>query len=323
MRKWHFLTATFATMTVLAGCLGTGEDRVLSIDATGTVQGFVYFDANGTRTFDEGDMPLALVGVRLLPFNTPDTTARAVSDLDGIFSIPRVPVGGYEIVVDPASVGEGVKVVDLDPAEFFVQPDDSVTSLIAISYESYTIEEARTRPFGEKVFISGIALIENDLFGDSTLHIADPTGAIRATRVQRSVIFAGDSVRLLGEISRRDWLLALDDVTTYLLDIVAPPRPEQITTAVAVWADAGRLDAALVKVSNAEITETLTVDGDFQLTVDDGSGPAVVLLDSSVPFSAPESYVPGMFIDAIGVLVPASPGKWSLKPRSDADLVVR
>jgi hypothetical protein len=323
MRKWHLLTATFATMTVLTGCLGTGEDRVLSIDATGTVQGFVYFDANGSRTFDEGDTPLALVGVRLLPFNTPDTTARAVSDLDGIFTIPRVPVGGYEIVVDPATVGDSVSVIDLDPPVAVVQPNDSVTSVIAIGYESYTIAEARTLPFGERVFISGIALTDNDLFGDGTLHIADPTGAIRATRVQRSAILAGDSVRLLGEIARRDWLLVLDDVTPYLLDVVGPPRVEQVTTAAAAWADAGRLDAALAKVVNAQITERLTVDGDLQLTVDDGSGPAVVLLDSDVPFSGLDAYVPGVFIDATGVLVPLAPGQWSLKPRSDADLVVK
>jgi hypothetical protein len=323
MRKWHSLIATFATMTVLAGCLGTGEDRVLSIDATGTVRGLVYFDGNGSRAFDEGDTPLALVGVRLVPFGTPDTIARAVSNLDGVFSIPRVPVGGYEIVVDPASVGDSVTVVELDPVVAFVQPDDSVTSLITISYESYTIEEARTRPFGEKIFVSGIALIDNDLFGDRTLHIADHTGAIRATRVQSSLILAGDSVRLLGEVGRHELKLVLDDVTTYLLAIAAAPRPDQITTATAAWADAGRLDAALVKVVNAEIMDTLTVGGDFQLTVDDGSGPAVVLLDSEVPFSAKDAYVPGVFIDATGVLVPRTPGEWSLKPRSDADLVVR
>ncbi len=323
MRKWHLLIATFATLTVLVGCLGTGEDRVLSIDATGTVQGLVYFDVNGTGDLDEGDTPLALVGVRLLPFGTPDTIARAVSNADGIFSIPRVPVGGYEIVVDPASIGEGVKVVDLDPAQFFVQPNDSVTSMIAIGYASYTLAEARTRPIGEKIFVSGIALIQNGLFGDSTLHIADPTGAIRATRVQRSEIFAGDSVRLAGEVGRRDGLWTLDNVTTYLLAIAVAARPEQLTTGATASADTGRLDAALVKVVNAEITDTLTVDGDLQLTVDDGSGPAVVLLDSDVPFSALDPYVPGVFIDATGVMVPAIPGFWSLKPRSDADLVVR
>ena len=81
--------------------------------------------------------------------------------------------------------------------------------------------------------------------------------------------------------------------------------------------------SALAKLVNVEITDTLTVDGDFQLTVDDGSGPAVVLLDSDVPFTGVDAYVPGVSIDATGVLVPAAPGQWSLKPRSDADLVVR
>lgn len=322
MRKWHFSTA-LAILTVLTGCLGTGEDRVLTIEATGTVQGVVYFDANGTRELEEEDVPLALIGVRLLPFGSSDTIARATSNADGIFSIPRVPVGGYAIVVDPASVGEGAQVVALDPAEFFVQPNDSVTSFIAISYQSYTLAEARTRPLGEKLFVSGIALIRNGLFADSTLHIADRTGAIRATRVQRSEIFAGDSVRLLGEVGRRDGLWTLDNVTTYLLAIAGPPTPEQLTTGAAASADAGTKDAALVRIVNAEITDTATVNGDYELTVDDGTGAAVVLLDSDVPFSTLDPYVPGVFIDATGVLVPTGTGSWSIKPRSDIDLLAR
>jgi hypothetical protein len=323
MRKVHFLAATLATTVALAGCLGTGEDRVLSIDATGTVQGVVFFDGNGTREFDDGDTPLVLVRFRLLPFGTPDTIARAVSDAEGNFSIPRVPVGGYRLVVDPASIGDSVNVLDLDPAEFFVQPDDSVTSVVTVGFEGYTIEEARARPIGEKVFVSGIVLIENGLFGDSTLHIADASGAIRATRVQRTVVVPGDSVRLLGEVDRRDGSWTLDDVTVFLLDATVPPIAEPVNSNAAASADAGRLDAALVRLVNAEITDTVTVDADFQLTVDDGSGPAVVLLDSNVAFTELDAYVPGVSIDATGVLVPAAPGQWSLKPRSDADLVLR
>ena len=77
---------------------------------------------------------------------------------------------------------------------------------------------------------------ENGLFGDSTLHIADRNGALRATRTERTVIVPGDSVRLLGEVSRRDGLPTLDDVTIFLLDVAAPPIAEQLTTAVAASA---------------------------------------------------------------------------------------
>ena len=82
------------------------------------------------------------------------------------------------------------------------------------------------------------------------------------------------------------------------------------------------LDAALVRMSNATISDTATVAGDFVLTVDDGSGVVEVVLDQDVGFLL-VPLVPSGVINVTGVLVPTGSGAWQLKPRSGPDLAVQ
>ncbi len=324
MRRLCFLSVLAVLGGALAtGCFDTGADRVLEIEATGTVQGLVFFDANGTRELEETDPLLAAVGVRLLALGTRDTAARAATNASGIFSIARVPVGSYELVVDPATGGDSAQVVRIDPPDITVTPDDSVVALIAVSFPIASVTEARALASGERVFVEGITLNGRETFGDSTVHLADRTAAIRATRVRRFTLLAGDSVRFLGTSAQRDGQPVLDDVTPFFIEIVAPPPPEVTTTAAADAADGGRLDAALVRAVDAVILDTATTAGDLLLTVDDGSGPLGVLLDQDAPFTSLDPFLPDTVIDATGVLVPTAAGNWQLKPRSDDDLVVK
>ena len=156
------------------------------------------------------------------------------------------------------------------------------------------------------------------------------TWAIRATNVGTAVIFAGDSVRFLGTTSTRDGQPTLDEVSPLILDITEVPPAIRLTTFRASTADSARYDAALAQIATATITDTATVASGFALSVDDGSGLLRVLLDSNIPFAADtlpvdSLYVPGVVIDATGLLVPI-PGdtaKWELKPRSNADLEIQ
>lgn len=316
--------AATATIAVFAGaCLDTSEDRILSISATGIVQGLVYFDANGSRSLDASDPGLPGVGVRLLARGTPDTIARAATTTDGLFLLNRVAVGVYDLAVDQGSLGDSVQVISVNPDPINVAPNDSVTVAIAVSFAKLSVSEARALPIDERVFVEGIAISARDVFGDSTLHLTDGTAAIRATRVRRVAVLAGDSVRLLATRSERAGQPTLDDAQPFPLGIAAVPAPERTGTATAASADGGRLDAALIRVLDATITDTLTSAGDFILTVSDGSGSLDVLLDNDVAFAALGPFLPDSVIDATGVLVPRAAGDWVLKPRSDADLTVK
>jgi hypothetical protein len=77
-------------------------------------------------------------------------------------------------------------------------------------------------------------------------------------------------------------------------------------------------------VANATVLDTAVVLGNRRLTVDDGSGMLVVVLDRAAGPFQDSLYVPGRSLDVAGLLVPSSAaGVWWLKPRADADIVRR
>lgn len=325
---------TLATAVLaLAACENGGATRTLGISATGIVRGLVYFDANGSRAFDAADVGFAGARVRLLAPGGVDTLFRATTAADGSFRLAGVPVGTYAVIVDSASAGDTARVITTgaSPVTLTVLPGDSVAFVGAISYPMRTIAEARALAPGERVFVRGIALHARTTFSDTTLHIVDATGAMRATRVRPSAspVAAGDSVVLRARIAVRLGQRVLDDVTTFVVEPTFIPTAPTITTAVAATGGvAGSLDAALVQVLNGQIIDTATVGGNMQMTVNDASGPVVVILDraADVGFQLPLPagiYVPTNRFDFVGVLVPTGAGAWRLKPRSVLDLTPR
>ncbi|MDX1599944.1 MAG: carboxypeptidase-like regulatory domain-containing protein [Anaerolineales bacterium] len=324
------ILAVFATACDLAQ-----STRFLEIEATGTLSGVVYFDGNGNRAADSSDRLLEDIGVRLVVEGTGDTTRSATTDVQGRYAIPSAPLGTYRLVVDPQDLGDTIDVVAArvggrtvpadSPVTFTLGAGDSLFITVGLSYPAFEVAELRDRPVAEKAFVEGIALTPRSVFGDTTLHLADTTGAIRATRVKASRFFGispGDSLRLLGRRSVRDGQPTLDDVSWFVLGTTAAPPPDSLSTAAAATAVDGDLDAALVRVSGA-IVDTTTMESDFVLRVDDGSGPVDVVLDADVAFDR-TGMLPDTVVNAVGVLVPVVTGEslWMLKPRFQLDLEI-
>jgi hypothetical protein len=161
--------------------------------------------------------------------------------------------------------------------------------------------------------------------------VVDLTGAIRATRVRPSTpgVATGDSVILRARIADRLGQRVLDDVSVFVVGpSFVPTAPSLTTVLAATGGTAGALDAALVRIADALVTDTATVSGNFQMTVTDGSGALVVILDraADATFRAPlplNLYVPTNRFDVVGILVPTGAGTWRLKPRSSLDLLRR
>ena len=311
----------FTLALALAACNNAGQDRVLAFEASGVVGGLVYFDADGDREPGPPDAPVAGVRVRIAVRGSGTAIGSAVSDTAGGFRIAPLRAGRYDVLVDTATVADSLTVARIADSTIDLDPGDSVAVAVTVSAPRVSVRQARLLPPRTRVFVEGVALNALAAFGDSTIHLADTSGAIRATRVQPRPVLAGDRVRLAGTLGIRDSQPELTDVALFALAVAAVPAPVGVRTAVARTADAGRLDAALVVVTNATISDTATVAGDFRLTVTDGSGPLEVLLDRDAGFT-PAPYVPGAVIDGTGLLVAASPGIWRLKPRSGADVVV-
>jgi len=80
------------------------------------------------------------------------------------------------------------------------------------------------------------------------------------------------------------------------------------------------LDAGLVQIIGALVSDSMTVSPDFHVVASDNSGPITIILDANLPFGR-TAYRVGRSITVTGVLVPNGSGGWYLKPRSTGDIV--
>jgi hypothetical protein len=315
-------TALFA-VTALA-CSESASDRVLSLDATGALLGVTFVDRNGNGTFDlVGDVSASNVSVQVLTRGGGSEVATTTSNAQGVFQVGNLPVGEYEVRIDSRSIADSLRLIKVDSAHVRIAKDDTVGVLVTIGYPTVTVREARALTPGKRVFIEAVTHNAFGTYGDSTLHVADTSGAIRATRVQPVAVTSGQRVRLLGTTAVNAGIATLTDVTAFVLGAGSPAPPVTVSTAVAARADGGKLDAALAQVENAVIVGSQTTpSGDVVLSVNDGSGllEVVIARSTGIPTTA---YVPGATLKATGVLVPtAAAGVWALKPRTTSDLTV-
>jgi hypothetical protein len=318
--------ALAALLAAVASCEGAGRDQIVAVSARGVVRGFVYFDANGTRAYEPLlDPGQPGVAVAVFPRGSRQVIARGTSGADGLYRLTNIPVGDYVAVVDSATVGDSARVVRVELDQFTLRPGDSVTTEVGVSFPAATVAQARGLVAGRRVFVTGVALTSPSSFGDSTVHLADATGAIRATAVLPGLVLIADNIRVLGTRAARDGQPTLDNVSIFPVGQPAAPVSEQVTTAVAATADAGRLDAALVRVVGL-ITDTTTVlpQGDYIATAisADSAGTVAIVFDGDAVLTI-SPYVPGVTVDATGVLVPTGSGTWRLKPRVTTDVVLR
>jgi hypothetical protein len=318
--RWSALAA--ACLLSAAAC-STGEELV-TIPGEGYATGRVYLDMDGNRERGGPDQALPGVTVYLALTGTLDTLGRVTSDANGDFVFGSLPVGRYTVVVPDAPVfGDSLQVVRIDTAFLSLRVYDTSQVNVAVSFPSYTAAQARVIPLTEKIFIDGLALNGSPTFGDSTVHLRDSSGAIRVTGAWGPQVAIGDSVRFLGRVGGVNGQRVILDGQAIILEFGGDPPPVRVTTAEAAVARGGELDAELVQIVDGTIaSDTATTAGDYQFSVDDGTGPVVVILDFHAGLTK-TPFVPGTVIDAVGVLVPTGTGAWRLKPRVNFDLDVK
>jgi len=313
----------------VAACDNGGASHTVGITATGIVRGAVVFDANGSGVRDISDNAFAGVAVRVLAPLGADTILTGASGTDGAFRFAAVPVGTWVVEIDSASIGDSASVAGSRRATLTVLPGDSVEFVGIVTYPVRTLAQVRAMAAGTRVFVHGIALHGRTTFSDTTLHIVDPTGAMRSTRVRPTAAAAGDSIVVRATTADRLGQRVLDDVDVFVVGPSFIPTGPVLTTGNAASAGAaGALDAAIVQLFDVLVTDTATVAGNVEMKVTDGSGELVVVLDraADVAFRVPlpaNVWIAGNRFDLIGVLVPTGTGTWKLRPRSSLDLLRR
>lgn len=320
------LLLPLAAMTALAACENSGVDLGFPDEDTGVIQVLAYLDRDGSRTPTPLDTSYANARVALLAKGVDDTVRTAATAQTGLVTFKDVPLGEYRLAIVTSSLGDSVEVAAIDTNEVRVQTvPDTVGVLVRLSYPEVSLREARNLPLGRRVFVRGYVLVGVQSFRDTTSHLADSSGAIRMTRVTlRGGLTGntpGDSVSVLGLTSTRMGQPTLDQAILARFATRPPPIPIQVNTGTAASAATGTLDAQLVQITGAAITDTVTDAPDFRVTVTDGSGSLVLLLDGNINFVR-TAYRPTRTLNARGVLVPDGAGGWSLKPRDPGDVVL-
>ena len=320
------LSLASTLVAALAGCDNAGTALGFPDENTGTVGVAVYLDRDGSRTLTAADTVYSGARIALLQKGRSDTLRTEPTNARGLIFFKSLPFGEYRVAVGRASLGDSLEVANIDLTDVAIsQNDDTAGVVIRVAYPELTVRQARAAAPGKRVFIRGVILAGVQVFRDTTSYLADSSGSIRLTDVALRAGLVGnipgDSVSALGTISSRLAQPVLARALVGRFGSRPPPVALIVNSKTAASASTGALDAGLVQVIAALISDTASVSPDYLVTVNDGSGPLVITLDANVPFLR-ASFLPGRRVNARGVLVPNGTGGWTLKPRDLADIAV-
>lgn len=300
----------------------TGD--VLTVEAEGAVVARLLFDANGTEAPDAQDTPLEDWTFDL---NQPagGTVASEVTDEDGLATFTEVPVGRLVPAVPDEELGDTLSIVEGTAEPFLLAAGQTREIGTLLSLPFHTIREVRGLPSGKPLFVEGIAL---NAFapGDRSLHLRSGSRYLRILSVDEGTVGVADSVRVRGRTAMDAGVPVLEGHAVYRIGPGSSVlEPVSLSTGEAAGAQGGVLDAALVRVENADIEEVVN-EGDegVVVTADDGSGPVNIrfrdFLDLDPDAVDPETDSVDF---CVGILVPVrTDGEvtWELRPRSSADV---
>ena len=304
-----------------------------TVDGTGTVEGFLFFDADEDRVFDpsDGDEGIANVGVAALVRSTDDVLASATTGTDGRFVIEGVQPGTFDVLFDDTNLPDGVFVCQ-NPVQTTVFIDETTFLEVAARPACLIdIEEAQQAPLGEFVLVRArVTSFPGQIdFGDFV--VQDETGGIWAFApgLAGEGIQNGDLVEIGGVVSLFNDHLELEDVE---LRSVTPgvgvPAAEAVTTGAIAAAGDPRdpLQNLLVVVPGAELTRGFTSGGNRNALIDDGSGSTEIRVEDGLSADAGDAILTNLGLtvgncyDITGI-VGAFRGTAQLFPRSADDFV--
>jgi hypothetical protein len=310
-----------AAVVAASACDSPLSERMIDLDATGAAQVTLFLDNNLNAQFDPAvDDVLTDRAVVVRRVGVADSTL-AETDDTGVARVDELGVGRYVATVGAAVRGDSL-VSALDTIEFQVLPLDTARVQLGVQYPEVDVEAFRALPLGRRAWIHVVVLNTPATFGDSTMHVADTTAAIRAINIRINLpVSPGDSIDLLGTRRARAGQPATEPLLALPRGGDVNPPPLDVTTADAATADGGELDAAFVAVRRVEVLDTTTTFTERLMTVDDGSGPLVVSMHFGI--NPQNIFVPGVELDVFGLLVPdPSTTSWVLRPRMRADFAI-
>ena len=319
-------TPGILALALALACSNAGSDLSFAPTAKRTILARVFLDRDGSGALSSSDTVFPGARVFLRPSAGGQPIQTVTSNALGLSFFEQVPVGEYSLTLDSASIGDSLEVALVDPTSFPLRAGDTTVAVtVRLTYHQLSLAEARSAAAGRRVLVRGLILAGVQSFRDTTSHLQDFSGRIRLTRVSlRGGLTGnspGDSVVVIGTVSSRAGQPTLDQAIIVLVGTRPAPIPFSINTAQAASAQGGTLDAALVQITGAIISDTSSVGPDLRVVGSDGSGPVTVILDPFGGFNR-AAFAPGRPMTVRGVLVPTGAGQWQLKPRNGGDATV-
>lgn len=311
-----------ATVVLLVGCDSADERHVFSLQSTGSAQGQVYLDLNRDGQRSGGEPALAGIEVRAVSAAGRSVQATAVSGEEGEFSFEELRVGSYDMEVSGPLLGDSLVLTGVTPHPFEVRQGRSTSAAVGISFPLVSNAQVQSEPEGRRLYVEGVALNARGQLADNAVHVWDGERAVRALGVGSFSMTVGDSIRILGRTARLSGRTVLTEGQGFRIAERPAPTPIDLSTAEAATAAGGTLDAALVRVDDALVSDSESVPGGVLVTLSDGSGSLQARIPNAHVSAADlPPLEPGAVITAVGVLVPREAGSgWELRTRTGADL---
>lgn len=308
------------TLLAIAACDNAAEDVTLPELAYGGFVVGVTIDRDGSGSATPPDTIYPGARVALFAAGGTDTLRKVTSDETGVAVFDSLPIGRYRYAVIPSSLGDSLPVIDGGSGDFrIIASRDSIVAAatVRVGFAVLTLAEARVAAPGRRVFVRGVVTSAFQFHSDSATYLTGSTN-LRVThashRPGRNGNNPGDSVSVFGTTG-------VDAGQPVLLNGIVQTlaeRPAPVATDVSVvearTAKDGELDAALVRIVDATVGDTSTVNGFFHARIAQGADTVLAVIDSTL--AVPTTlFAPGREIELRGVLVPNGNGTWHIKPR--------
>jgi hypothetical protein len=279
------------------------------VEGTGWLEGHLFLDMQRDGRFDpgDGDAPLADVSIEVRERGTPRAFGSPViTDQEGRFRVEGLPPGTHEVLVIEGTIPEGVEVCQNPVPVSIYRFEPAALAIGAREACLVTIAEARELGVGEFVNIRGIVTSFPGQVRSSYVYIQDATGGIQffTPALNDAGLEIGDLIDVSGTLGEFNSTLQLESV---VLNEVEPgvgvPAPTELTTAVIMAQGpdmSGELQGLLSVVRGAELQSSFAAGAGRNATIDDGSGPAVVRVESGVTGGTGDA-----ILDALGLQVGA------------------
>lgn len=324
-------------VVALAACDDPTVPPQFEIEGAGSVEGRLFLDEGKTGFYDPaaGDVPLEGVRMVLLERGTDLVLAGpTTTDEQGRFAFADVRPGTHDLFVisDETAPMPFEAVVCRNPVPVSVyRAEPRNVEVAAQDACLITIAEARDAGAGEFVNIRGVVTSYPGQLRSSYVFIQDATSGIQffTSSLNDAGLEIGDLIDVSGELGEYRTTLQMTSATlNEVVKGVGAPAPTATTTAeiAAEGADVtGDLQGMLVRVEAAQLVTGFVAGGNRNATIDDGSGPAILRVESNVSGSGDAALTDlgvevGKCYDITG-LVGGFDGNGQLFPRSAADFV--